>query len=354
MAAYVIVEVDIHDQELYEEYKKLTPEAVSTYEGKFIVRGGATTTLEGDWNPARIVVLEFPSVEKAQAWWDSDLYSAAKENSSTSGFDQNDNCAGNLIFIKHFHYNSLKYMKDNFSSESDKYAKFRPLYPEEMFTFIYSKVADRGRAWDCGTGNGQVAERLAENFAEVFGTDISESQLKNAFRAKNIHYSLQAAEKVAFPSDFFDLIIVAQAIHWFDFERFYAEVNRTGKSGGILAVVGYGMIQISEEINKIIEELYLNILKGYWDKERKYIDDNYESIPFPFEEIETPDFTSKMDWDLSHLIGYLKTWSAVKHYENSTGFNPVDKIVAKLKSQWKPEEIKNVSFPILLRIARIQ
>ncbi len=245
-------------------------------------------------------------------------------------------------------------MKDNFSSESDKYAKFRPLYPEDMFTFIYSKVESKGSVWDCGTGSGQVAKKLAEEFEKVFGTDISESQLKNAFQAENIHYSVQPAEEVDFPDDYFDLVVVAQAIHWFDFNRFYAEVNRTVKSRGILAVVGYGMIQISEEIDKIIEELYLNILKGYWDKERKYIDDNYETLPFPFDKIETPKFDSKMKWDLSHLIGYLKTWSAVKHFENSTGFNPVDKIVDQLKDVWKPEEVKLVSFPILLRVARIQ
>jgi len=78
MAAYVIVEVSIDDPVEYEEYKKLTPAAVAAFDGKFIVRGGQTVSLEGDWNPERIVVLEFPSVEKAKEWWSSELYTAAK------------------------------------------------------------------------------------------------------------------------------------------------------------------------------------------------------------------------------------------------------------------------------------
>lgn len=78
MAAYIIVEVKIQDKETYEEYKKLTPASLAPFGGKFIVRGGSTETLEGDWQPERVVILEFPSVEKAKAWWSSDLYAPAK------------------------------------------------------------------------------------------------------------------------------------------------------------------------------------------------------------------------------------------------------------------------------------
>jgi uncharacterized protein (DUF1330 family) len=78
MAAYVIVEVSIHDQNAYEEYKKLTPAAVAAYNGKFVVRGGQSEILEGDGLPERIVVLEFPSVQRAKEWWNSGMYAAAK------------------------------------------------------------------------------------------------------------------------------------------------------------------------------------------------------------------------------------------------------------------------------------
>ncbi len=78
MPAYVIAEVSIHDPEEYEDYKKLTPLSIKPFDGKFIVRGGKTETLEGDWNPERIVVLEFPNLEKAKAWWNSDEYAPPK------------------------------------------------------------------------------------------------------------------------------------------------------------------------------------------------------------------------------------------------------------------------------------
>lgn len=79
MAAYILVDITIHDAEGYEGYKKLTPASIEAYEGKFIVRGGQTELLEGNWEPGRIVVLEFPSVEKARQWWASEEYAPAKK-----------------------------------------------------------------------------------------------------------------------------------------------------------------------------------------------------------------------------------------------------------------------------------
>lgn len=78
MAAYVLVEISIHDYNEYEEYKKLTPASIAAFGGKFVVRGGQTETLEGEWQPERIVILEFPTVERAKEWWNSDLYAPAK------------------------------------------------------------------------------------------------------------------------------------------------------------------------------------------------------------------------------------------------------------------------------------
>ena len=78
MAAYVIVDISIHDPQEYEEYKKLTPATLTRYEGKFIARGGKSITLEGGWDPERIVILEFPSIEKAREWYDSEMYARAK------------------------------------------------------------------------------------------------------------------------------------------------------------------------------------------------------------------------------------------------------------------------------------
>lgn len=78
MAVYIIVEVDVQNPEEYEDYKKLTPASLRPFNGRFIVRGGAAETLEGDWQPKRIVVLEFPTNEDAKRWWSSDEYAPAK------------------------------------------------------------------------------------------------------------------------------------------------------------------------------------------------------------------------------------------------------------------------------------
>ena len=85
MAAYVIVEVETTDQELMARYREATTPTVPAFDGRFIVRGGACETLEGDWAPQRIVVLEFPSVERAKAWWASEEYREAKELRQRAG-----------------------------------------------------------------------------------------------------------------------------------------------------------------------------------------------------------------------------------------------------------------------------
>jgi uncharacterized protein (DUF1330 family) len=78
MPAYVVVDIDIHDPVAYEEYKRLAPPAIAAYGGRYLARGGALGVLEGDWEPRRLVVLEFPTVERARAWWASPEYAAAK------------------------------------------------------------------------------------------------------------------------------------------------------------------------------------------------------------------------------------------------------------------------------------
>jgi SAM-dependent methyltransferase len=244
-------------------------------------------------------------------------------------------------------------MKDNFSTQSDKYAKYRPTYPSELFEFLNANIQDKYNAWDCGTGNGQVAYELAKIFDNVFATDISQQQIDNALHADNISYSVQPAEKTNFDTGLFDLIVVAQAIHWFDFDKFYEEVKRTAKDYALLCVVGYGKLEISEQIDTVISNFYDNIIGQYWDKERKYIDENYQTIPIPFSEIQTPDFVIRQHWTLEHLIGYLNTWSAVKHFINQNNYNPIDKLQSDIGQLWNNEQTKQVNFPLLLRVGRI-
>ncbi len=243
-------------------------------------------------------------------------------------------------------------MKDNFSLQSDKYLLYRPNYPRELFSFLLAQLHNNKSAWDCGTGNGQIAIELAKYFDKVYATDISKQQIENALAKQNIIYSVQPAEATNFADNTFDLITVAQAIHWFDFEKFYAEAKRVAKPQAIIAVIGYGLIKTFDEADAIIEAFYFNTLGTFWDAERKYIDENYLTIPFPFQEIKSPQFSNELYWNFEHLIGYLGTWSAVKHYTKAKGENPIHLIEQKLKQCWG-NDTRKVKFDILLRVGNI-
>jgi SAM-dependent methyltransferase len=243
-------------------------------------------------------------------------------------------------------------MKDNFSSSAKLYAKHRPSLPIELFDYILELVPSREKAWDCATGNGQSAYILSKFFKKVEATDISEEQLNNAAHEKNIHYSKQPAEQTNFEDNDFDLIVVSQAIHWFDFEFFFSEAKRVLKNQGIIAAVGYDLPRISPEVNDWIDKLYKDVLGEFWDTERNLIDSHYQDIPFPFEEISIPDYHIHTEWELEDLIGYLKTWSGVKHYTTSMGNNPIDEVLDELTTAWGEKPNQKVIFPVFHRIGR--
>jgi len=244
-------------------------------------------------------------------------------------------------------------MKDNFSQQAAAYSQFRPHYPNEMIAYIVDLVGNKNQALDVATGNGQVASQLAAHFNQVQATDISEKQLANAVKIENIHYQLQAAEKTDFADKQFDLISVAQAIHWFEFADFYKEIYRILKPDGIFAVLGYGLFYTNAASQPILNRYYHEIVGPFWDAERKYLDEMYTTIPFPFEEIKTPSFENRSTWSFEQLIGYLTTWSATQHYKDKIGKDPIALIYDELKSSWE-NSTKQVTFPLLLRIGKLK
>jgi len=188
----------------------------------------------------------------------------------------------------------------------------------------------------------------------VDASDISQAQIANAKKKENIEYYICPAEHTPFADTSFDLITVAQAYHWINWKRFHNEATRIGKPGSVVAIWMYNMpYSQDEKVTGIIRHFYRDITGPYWDKERKYIDDNYQTIPFPFDEIASPPFENTLAWTFEHLIGYIGTWSAVKHYKKARDKDPVDLVYDELKKAWGDREICTGRLPILLRVARI-
>ena len=243
-------------------------------------------------------------------------------------------------------------MKDNFSTQAAEYAIYRPTYPDNLCDFLFKLVSHKDAAWDCATGNGQVASVLAQHFQHVYATDISEKQLSQALPLPNVVYKVESSDQVNVPDQSFDLITVAQAIHWFNFNAFYSEVKRTLKPNGIIAVIGYGLMSIDKKVDQVIYKLYEEILGKYWDSERRYIEEGYKTIPFPFEEIVAPHFQIKTTWNFNQMIGYLNTWSSLQHYKKANDRNPLEYVLTELKEAWGDDAEKDVRFPVLLRVGK--
>jgi SAM-dependent methyltransferase len=243
-------------------------------------------------------------------------------------------------------------VKDRFSQHASQYAAFRPTYPKELYDFILSHARGRDTAWDCACGNGQIARDLAPYFRRIEATDISQTQLDNAFRAPNIHYSIASAEKTPFSDGTFDLITVGQSMHWFHAGEFFKEVGRVGKVGGIVAYWGYALFRVNPAIDKLVDNFYVNVIGSYWDPERKLIDEHYRSIDFPFERIAAPAFDFSFSWSLETLEGYITTWSAVQKFLTENGHNPVADLIDALRPLWPNAECK-VTFPLFVTVGRI-
>ena len=144
--------------------------------------------------------------------------------------------------------------EDHFSQLAASYSKYRPSYPSALFKYLAECCVNHHQAWDCGTGNGQAAYELTKYFDKILATDASKEQIEYAQHYPKITYRVELAEQVSMDDSSTDLVIVAAAVHWFDFGNFYAEVKRVLKPGGIIAVWGYHLFSISPEIDKILNK----------------------------------------------------------------------------------------------------
>jgi SAM-dependent methyltransferase len=242
--------------------------------------------------------------------------------------------------------------KDLFSAYAADYAQFRPQYPSAFIKYISRLIRYRGVVWDCGCGNGQFSLGLADHFQLVLASDISAEQVAKAPGHKGILYTVQPAEQTDFPDEFFDMVVVAQAIHWFNHDAFYLEAHRVMGPKAVLVAIGYGLMRISPEVDVVLHHFYQNITGPYWEPERIYIDEAYQNLPFPFEPIEVPAFEMPCEWTLGQMMGFLNTWSAVKKYEQENGVNPLSLVSYDFEKAWGGEKRRKVVFPLFVRAGR--
>jgi SAM-dependent methyltransferase len=249
--------------------------------------------------------------------------------------------------------------QDHFSGHAADYAAFRPNYPPELFAYLAEIAPARRLAWDCGTGSGQAAVMLAEHFDQVVATDPSREQLASATPHPRVTYAEAPAERSPLAAGSVDLITVAQALHWFQFEQFYAEVRRVAAPGAILAVWCYELLHVSAEVDRWLTGYYQRVAP-YWPAERRHVEAGYRTIPFPFDELQPPTFVMQAEWTLRALLGYLSTWSATKRATQSLGYDVLaatatgrNSTADSLTACWGNIERRRVEWPLILRVGSV-
>ena len=241
--------------------------------------------------------------------------------------------------------------REHYATIAERYARFRPHYPAPLFAYLARLPRQRIRALDCGTGNGQAATGLAPYFESVTASDPVLSQVRHADRTDNVRYLVARAESPIFRGGTIDLVVAAQAAHWFDLESFYRVIERVSTSGAAVALWCYGLLTISPAVDRVVHHFYYDVVGPYWSERRRLVDAGYSTIPFPFRELKPPPFQMDESWQLSELIGYLETWSAVRNFRDRRASDPLQEILPDLRAAWgEPASQRRVHWPLHLRV----
>jgi ubiquinone/menaquinone biosynthesis C-methylase UbiE len=242
--------------------------------------------------------------------------------------------------------------QDHFSTQAATYAKARPTYPPALFAELARLAPGQTLAWDAGTGSGQAAVALAKHFERVVATDPSAAQLAQAWAHPRVAYH-QFAETAPLIGDAsVDLVTVAQAAHWFDRPKFYSEVRRVLRPGGVVALWTYELCSITPEIDAAVLRFYRGTIGPYWPPERRHTETGYREFDFPFHEIPFARFAMEHIWSLADFVAYLRSWSAVVRFTEANRFEPVTALEAELAPLWG-DMPRLISWPLSGRLGRL-
>ncbi len=244
---------------------------------------------------------------------------------------------------------------DLFSVQADDYAKFRPTYPDSLFNYLAGLCRERKVVWDCATGSGQAALTLTKYFDRVIGTDISQPLLDKAEKHEKITYKSVPAEKTDLDDRSVDLVTVAQALHWFEYDKFFPEVKRVLKPGGIFAAWGYTHLHTDAPVQKLTDHIHNELLKDYWAPQIGILTRHYADIPFPFEPVQPPRFEISQALTFEQLIGYMVSWSATQKYIKEKGQDELQRLFAEVRTAWGDlTQLKPVRWEVFMKAGRAQ
>ena len=245
-------------------------------------------------------------------------------------------------------------MQSYFDFSSDVYSKGRPTYPPELYLWLSNQVKNQQCVWDCACGTGQVSIDLAAYFEQVEATDISESQIAEAIPHRKVNYKVSPSEVCEYPDQHFDAICVGQALHWFDLEKFWPEVKRTLKPGGIFACWGYSWLSVCPEIDDIINSQIMSKLKPHWPAQNRTLWNQYDDVTFPLEMLDVPEFELTFKWNAYRLFDYMQTWSAIRALEHEDATQVLaDAWDAIIKVWQEPLEKREVTIPFFVKAGRV-
>ena len=244
--------------------------------------------------------------------------------------------------------------RDYFSAQAAEYARYRPHYPAALFAYLAGVAPGHRLAWDCATGNGQTAVPLATYFTRVIATDLSATQIAHAEQHERVEYRVARAEASGLEPSSAELITVSQALHWFDLDPFYREANRVLVPNGVLAVSSYGSGTLDDPVlSAIFSHFEWTTLGAYWPPRREFVGEALRSLPFPFAELQAPEFSLQAEWTLEQLVGYARSWSATAKYVAEHANDPTPALAKALGTAWgDPGRARTVRWPFVVRVGR--
>ncbi|MCB1745970.1 MAG: class I SAM-dependent methyltransferase [Gammaproteobacteria bacterium] len=240
---------------------------------------------------------------------------------------------------------------DHFSATAADYRRYRPRYPDSLFDTVCGGLARREVAWDCASGSGQAVAGLAARFRTVIASDASAAQLARLPPAAGVHRLVARAAQAPLATASVDLLSVAQALHWFAGEAFYAEARRVVRPGGRIAAWTYGLCRVTAAVDALIDTFYRDIVGPWWPPERRWVEAAYAGLPWPF--AATRRYSDRMvtTWTPAHLLAYLGTWSAVAACRRAGGGDPVADIAPALRAAWGGHGRREVRWPLTILVA---